>query len=415
MPRSMRRLDELLHRVGAPVRVVDRVRQGRVVAHRGCRREIEGRHDFDGVHAHTRQVLELALGFFEGAHGLAELMVERADVQLVDDELVPARHLEVVLRSSRSCGRRRRELPLNETASRACGSCLKSGDGFARMRPRADPVVAKLELVERVRDDALDEDRPVRAPGGIPLERDLLPHEGLEVARVEEVTADFHAIGEGGPYPKATAPVLKHRPQTIVARTCRRLCHDHRALPVTCARALPAATSRGKPHSVYGGDLACRPPVHEQGGAGGDLSPAHLQPVARRDFPRGFGLARRLLFRWEMHLDPPADLKAHRFDPISLDGNMSKATETTAWSDLEQAFFASAPPDEAAHRQDRPPSTICWRSRPDTPPSRSGGNHRDRRRGHRVPDSVSACRPWSSRRANARIRIDAGAGQRTVI
>ena len=26
---------------------------------------------------------------------------------------------------------------------------------------------------------------------------------------------------------------------------------------------------------------------------------------------------------------------------------MSKATETTAWSDLEQAFFASAPPDEA--------------------------------------------------------------------
>ena len=48
-----------------------------------------------------------------------------------------------------------------------------------------------------------------------------------------------------------------------------------------------------------------------------------------------------------MHLDTPADLKAHRFDPISLDGNMSKATETTAWSDLEQAFFASAPPDEA--------------------------------------------------------------------
>lgn len=48
-----------------------------------------------------------------------------------------------------------------------------------------------------------------------------------------------------------------------------------------------------------------------------------------------------------MHLDPPADLKAHGFDPISLEDDMSKATEMAAWSDLEQEFFASAPPDEA--------------------------------------------------------------------
>jgi hypothetical protein len=39
-----------------------------------------------------------------------------------------------------------------------------------------------------------------------------------------------------------------------------------------------------------------------------------------------------------MHLDPPADLQAHRFNPTP--------TDATIWTDLEQAFFASAPPEE---------------------------------------------------------------------
>jgi hypothetical protein len=39
-----------------------------------------------------------------------------------------------------------------------------------------------------------------------------------------------------------------------------------------------------------------------------------------------------------MHLDPPADLQAHRFSPTPTDAGI--------WSDLEQAFFASAPPEE---------------------------------------------------------------------
>jgi hypothetical protein len=56
-----------------------------------------------------------------------------------------------------------------------------------------------------------------------------------------------------------------------------------------------------------------------------------------------------------MHLDPAVDLQADGFDPTISQDDMSKKkrraqrptpTDTTAWSDLERAFFESAPPDE---------------------------------------------------------------------
>ena len=53
---------------------------------------------------------------------------------------------------------------------------------------------------------------------------------------------------------------------------------------------------------------------------------------------------------------------------------MSKATETAAWSDLEQAFFEAAPPDEAEPLAEpaffadlvevRPPVAVLLRGQP---------------------------------------------------
>jgi len=75
------------------------------------------------------------------------------------------------------------------------------------------------------------------------------------------------------------------------------------------------------------------------------------QRAARRDFRAGASGA-ALAPPVGMHLDPPAGLRAHRSTP----------TQTTAWTDLEQEFFASAPPDEP-----EPPAEPAPRRRPGPP------------------------------------------------
>ena len=93
---GVRVADEALERVRAAVARLDREQVGRVVAPRDVAGELERRHDLDGRHAEVLEVGQPAPGVVERARRVVGRR-ERADVHLVDDEVVPRRHLERVV------------------------------------------------------------------------------------------------------------------------------------------------------------------------------------------------------------------------------------------------------------------------------------------------------------------------------
>ena len=90
------RLDEALERVGSAIARLDGEEVRRVVTPRDVAGELERRHDLDRTDAQVAQVRQPADGAVEVASRLASAG-ERADVQLVDDDVVPARHREAVV------------------------------------------------------------------------------------------------------------------------------------------------------------------------------------------------------------------------------------------------------------------------------------------------------------------------------
>ena len=89
----VRGVDEFLDIGRRAVRALDRVGERAVVAPRHIGRELADRHELDRVDAEILQVVELGLGQVErrrrdAVRGLAE----RAEMHLVDHELIPTRH-----------------------------------------------------------------------------------------------------------------------------------------------------------------------------------------------------------------------------------------------------------------------------------------------------------------------------------
>ena len=95
-PPAVAFLDERLQGPGAAVGRLDGEDVRRGIAPGPGAGELGDRHDLDGVDPQLPQVLELLGGRLEGAGPavLPPLVVERADVQLVDDQLVAGRHAE---------------------------------------------------------------------------------------------------------------------------------------------------------------------------------------------------------------------------------------------------------------------------------------------------------------------------------
>ena len=92
----VRRLDEARERVRAAVGALDRERMGRVVAPTHLAGELERRHHLDRVHAEPGEMVEPLDRPVEGA-GAVLVRRERRDVQLVQDEIVPAGGREIVV------------------------------------------------------------------------------------------------------------------------------------------------------------------------------------------------------------------------------------------------------------------------------------------------------------------------------
>ena len=80
--------------VGPAVGLLDGEGVGRVVAPRVVGGELGGGHELHGVDAQGGQVGQLLGGGAELPRVAAGPVVEGADVQLVDDQVVPAGHLE---------------------------------------------------------------------------------------------------------------------------------------------------------------------------------------------------------------------------------------------------------------------------------------------------------------------------------
>ncbi len=97
MPCSWARLTNRLKRQRAAVIGLDRKDMGGVVVPRPCSCELDDRHDLDRIDAELFQMLQPGRHRGELAgHVVVFLVVERADMQFVDDELVPRCQLEVV-------------------------------------------------------------------------------------------------------------------------------------------------------------------------------------------------------------------------------------------------------------------------------------------------------------------------------
>ncbi len=105
MPRSWAARISCLRARGPAVRLLDGEDVRRVVAPREVGGELRRRHQLDGVDPQVAQVVEPLDHAVEAARPTAGRVVERADMQLVDHELVPRRHAERRRRPSRTPAR----------------------------------------------------------------------------------------------------------------------------------------------------------------------------------------------------------------------------------------------------------------------------------------------------------------------
>ena len=93
MPCSWAALMKRLNASGPPYPEFDGEQVGRVVTPRDVAGELEGRHDLHGAHAKVAQVRQPPRRPVEVPSSIRP-GVERPDVELVDHEIVPGRHLE---------------------------------------------------------------------------------------------------------------------------------------------------------------------------------------------------------------------------------------------------------------------------------------------------------------------------------
>ncbi len=87
--------DQRLESPRSSIRLLDGEDVRRVVAPREVGAELCRRHQLNGVHPQVAQIAEPPLHAVEAARPTAGGIVERADMELVDHEVVPRRHLEL--------------------------------------------------------------------------------------------------------------------------------------------------------------------------------------------------------------------------------------------------------------------------------------------------------------------------------
>ena len=194
-------VDQLAQGLRVAVGVFEREQQRGVVAHRALGVEVLARQQLDRVDAEVLQVVEAQHQLVEPA-GVAGHVIEGADVDLVDYQLVPVGHAKVIGRP---------------VEGRVAHDRIAAGvGGVAAVR-----VHLPNEVLSPVRldDEAIfgpvlyaeHERRPVRRSGpGVAVA--LEPKFARLPRGRGEVAGDVDLLGEGRPHPERAAFVVEVRP-----------------------------------------------------------------------------------------------------------------------------------------------------------------------------------------------------------
>jgi hypothetical protein len=197
--------DESLERHRASIGELHREDMGGVVPPRPCPRELGHRHDLDGIDAEPLQMSQTGYYPFElaGLGGIL-LVVERADMQFVDDERVPRREMEVV--------------PLPVEARVIDNGVADRGGHLAGIR-----VDARERALRR------GQEKPVLIADmrlghvGVPGAVRLSVHGMLVAVPVVERSDDGYVLGMGRPHAERDSPRGRHCSH---ARDLRCIAHD---------------------------------------------------------------------------------------------------------------------------------------------------------------------------------------------